>query len=114
MVTPKSISDMLDITEVGSSDYNTVKVLTQGKVESYMGFNFFWSNRVTIDDASTSAYRSIAWAQDGIILGMPQDISTRISERDDKNYTMQVYAEMSVGALRMEGAKVHECLNKIA
>jgi len=114
MVTPKSMSDMLDLTEVGSADYNTVKTLTQGKVDTFMGFNFFWSNRVTIDAASSTAYRSIAWAQDGLILGQAEEVKSRIDERADKNYTVQVYSEMSMGAVRMEGAKVHECLNKVA
>ena len=113
MVTPKDISDMLDIEEVGSADYNTVKTLTQGKVDSYMGFDFFWSNRVTLDAASETTSRSIAWATDGIILGQAQEVNSRITERDDKNYSIQVYSEMSMGAVRMEGAKVHECLNDL-
>lgn len=111
MVSPKSIGDMLDITEIGSADYNTVKTLVNGQVNTFMGFNFFWSNRIT---TTTTGYRSIAWAEDGLILGMAEDIKSRITERDDKNYSIQVYSEMSAGAIRLEGAKVHECLNKIA
>ena len=114
MVSPKTIGDILDITEVGSADYNTVKALAAGKVDSFMGFNFFWSNRITIEAAAGTGYRSIAWAEDGIILGMAEDIKSRITERDDKNYAVQVYSEMSVGAIRLEGAKVHECINKVA
>ncbi len=113
MVTPKDISDMLDITEIGSSDYNTVKTLAQGKVDSYMGFNFFWSNRVTNDAASDTASRSIAWAEDGLILGLAEEVKSRVDERSDRNYSVQVYSEMSMGAVRMEGAKVHECLNDL-
>jgi len=114
MVSPKTISDMLDITEVGSADYNTVKTLVQGKVDSFMGFNFFWSNRITKDAATETAYRSIAWAEDGLILGSAENIKSRITERDDKNYSVQVYSEMSCGAIRLDGDKVHECLNKVA
>ena len=113
-VNPKSISDMLDLTEIGSSDFNTVKALVQGKVEFYMGFNWFWSNRITKDAVTETGYRSIAWAEDGIILGKQKSIFSRITERDDKNYATQVYSEMSNGSVRMEGAKVHECLNKVA
>jgi len=114
MVAPKTISDMLALTEVGSSDYNTVKVLTTGKVDSYMGFNFFWSNRITKDAATSTAFRSIAWAEDGIILAQAEEVKSRMDERPDKNYTLQVYSEMSFGAVRMDGDKVHECLNKVA
>lgn len=113
-VNPKTTMDMLNLTEVKSADYNIVKVLTEGKMSSYMGFNWFWSNRITKDAVTETGYRSIAWAEDGIILGKAKNIMSRISERDDKRYSMQVYSCMSIGAVRMEGAKVHECINKVA
>lgn len=111
---PKSIADLLDITEIGSHDFNTVKALQQGKVEFYAGFHMFWTNRLTKDVATETAYRSIAWAQDGIIFGQAKNITARISERDDLKYSWQVYSVISCGAVRFEGEKVHECLNKVA
>lgn len=113
-VTPQEISDMLDITEVGSSDYNTVKTLTEGKVESYMGFKWIWSNRLPADTTDATCSRTFAWAEDGLILGTTENITSRITERDDKNYSIQVYSEMDAGAIRLEGAKVHEALMKIS
>ena len=113
-VSPQEIGDLLDITEVGSSDYNTVKTLVQGKVDSYMGFKWVWSNRLPADTTDGSCTRTFAWAQDGLILGTAEGITSRITERDDKNYSTQVYSEMSAGAIRLEGAKVHEALMKIA
>jgi hypothetical protein len=113
-VNPKSTSDMLDLTEIGSADYNTVKALVEGSVERFAGFNWFWSNRITKDAATETGYRSIAWAQDGILFASAEGVMTRISEREDLSYAIQVYSRMSNGAVRMEGAKVHECLNKVA
>lgn len=113
-VRPKSIYDMLDLTEVGSADYNIVKALVEGKIEKFMGFEWVKSTRITKDAASETAYRSIAWAEDGMIIGSAKDVFVRMSERDDKRYSKQVYSKMSLGAVRMEGAKVHECLNKVA
>jgi hypothetical protein len=110
----KSIGDLLDLTEIGSSDYNIVKALVSGKLDFYMGFNMFWSNRVTKDAATETAYRSFAWAQDGIIFGQAKAITARISERADLKYAWQAYSVISCGAVRFEGAKVHECLNKVA
>lgn len=114
MVNPKTTSDMLDLTEVGSADYNTVKALVEGKIEYFAGFNWFWSNRVTKDAATETAYRSIAWAQDGIIFAQWEDVFNRVSERSDKSYMLQVYSRMTNGAVRLDGDKVHECLNKVA
>jgi hypothetical protein len=113
-VTPKSVEDLLNVTEIGSIDYNTVKALAEGKVERYSGFNFFWTTRLNKDAASETAYRSIAWAQDGIIWGSSQSVVSHIDERTDKSYTIQVYSKMNGNAVRMDGDKVHECLNKVA
>lgn len=113
-VSPREIQVMLDITEIGSADFNTVKALAAGRVETFSGFNFFWTNRLPLDVASEATRRTIAWAQDGVILGTAQNITSKISERDDKNYSVQVYAEQSLGAIRLEGAKVHEALMDLA
>jgi hypothetical protein len=39
---------------------------------------------------------------------MGSDITTRISERDDKNYATQVFLSMTIGATRIEDEKVVE------
>ncbi len=113
-VTPKAIEDMLNLTEIGSFDYNTVKALQQGKVDTFAGFDFFWTNRLTTDAVTGTAYRSIAWAQDGLILASIGDISTRIEEAERLDYAWVLFSKMDLGAVRMEGAKVHECLNQVA
>ena len=113
-VTPKDIEDMLDLTEIGSIDYNTVKALQQGKIETFAGFDFFWTNRLTVDGTDGTTTRTFAWAQDGLILASIGDISTRIEEAERLDYAWVLFSKMDLGAVRMEGAKVHECLNQIA
>ncbi len=113
-VSPREIQIMLDITEIGSADFNTVKTLVQGKVDSFMGFKWVWSTRLPLDVASEATTRTFAWAEDGIILGTAEGITSRITERDDKNYSVQVYSEMSAGAIRLDGTKVHEALMDLA
>jgi hypothetical protein len=109
-VSPYEIEVMLDIEEIGSADYNTVKTLVEGKVGSFSGFKWFFSNRLHLDSTEGSTTRTIAWAEDGLVMGTAEGIMSRITERDDKNYSVQVYSEMSLGALRLEGKKVHEAL----
>ena len=113
-ISPKTLGDLLLIEQFGSSDYNTVKALQAGKIEFYMGFYPFWTNLLTKDAATDTAYRSIAWAMDGIILATIGDLCTSIDKRSDKCNDYQIYSKMDLGAVRMEGAKVHECLNKVA
>lgn len=105
IVSPKQISGLLNITEVTSSDFNTVKALATGDVNSYLGFNFIVSNRLALSGTTRSC---IAFAQDGIALGIGKDVNARIDERADKSYATQVYYCMSIGATRMEEAKVVE------
>jgi hypothetical protein len=114
LVSPQEIADLLNIEEATSADYVTLKALQQGKIESWAGFNWIWSNRLELDAAGSTCTRTLAWAQDGLILGTAENITSKISERDDKNYTIQVYSEMSAGAIRLEGAKVHEALMLVA
>lgn len=113
-VSPKDIKDMLDLTEIGSADYNTVKALQAGKMDSFGGFNFFWTNMLPKDAATSTGRRTIAWAEPGLILGYIGDLSTEVTIRTDLCNEPQIYSKMDLGAVRMEGAMVHECLNKIA
>jgi len=113
-VSPKDVQDMLDIEELSSADYNTVRTLAQGNIETFMGFEFFKTTRLTEDAVTSTAHRTFAWVADGVIFGSAEGIYNQISEREDKSYTTQVYSRMSNGAVRMDGDKIHECLNKIA
>ena len=103
-VGPKQIEDLLGDTTVTSSDFNTVKALVQGELDTFMGFRFIMSNRLTVD--SNDIRKCFAWAEDGLTLGIGKDISARIDERADKGYATQVYYCMSIGAVRMEEDKV--------
>ena len=104
-VSAEELDDLLGTTQVTSSDYNTIKALVQGDVDSFMGFKFIHTELLT----ETSSVRyCIAWAEDGICLGVGVNPIGRISERSDKNYSTQVYYSMSLGATRMEEAKVIE------
>jgi hypothetical protein len=105
IVSPRQITDLLGTTSVTSSDFNTVKALVQGEVDSFMGFKFITSNRLSIE---SSKRKCIAFASDGIALGVGKDVSARIDERADKSYATQVYYCMSIGATRMEEEKVVE------
>jgi Phage capsid protein len=103
IVGPKQIDDLLGTTEVTSSDFNTVKALAMGDVNSFLGFNFIVSNRLAIASSKRSL---IAFAQDGLLLGVGKDVTARIDERADKGYATQVYYSAAFGATRMDEQKV--------
>jgi hypothetical protein len=103
IVSPKQITDLLGTTEVTSSDFNTVKALAQGDINSFLGFNFVVSNRLAV---ATQIRDCIAFVSDGIGLAVGKDSTARIDERADKGYATQVYYSAAFGATRMEEDKV--------
>jgi hypothetical protein len=104
VVSPKEIADLLNNTTVTSSDFNTIKALVHGEIDSFMGFKFHVSNRLTTN--ANGDTQCIAFAEDGILLGIGKDVTARIDERSDKSYATQVYYCQTIGATRMEEAKV--------
>lgn len=97
------IRQLLDSTEVKSADYNTVKALAAGEINSFAGFNFIRTERLP----GGLGFRSdFAYAKSGLCMGVWEDISIRVDERPDKNYTWQIYGDCFHGAVRTEEVKV--------
>lgn len=120
LVNARQLRAMLRQTEVNSSDYNSVKALVDGKIDTFMGFKFIRSQRVDSEaiqyDASGAIVASagtaltadpvIAWAKSGMVLSVAREPVGRVDERIDKGYAKQVYAAMGLGATRLEEEKV--------
>lgn len=131
VVTAKQIADLLRSIEITSDDYNTVKALVDGKVNTFLGFTFKRvssgllpmhniiptagkSSKGLDKSASTNeapptkanARSVFCFARSGLLLAMPEDIKTDISYRKDKRMALQVYASLSCGATRMSEKKV--------
>ena len=104
-VTGTQLKNLLNTTEVKSSDYNTVKALVQGQIDTFCGFKFIKISISLLDKVASDRY-VIAWAQTGLGLAIGADISTQIDRLPVKHYSTQVYASMSVGATRMDEDRV--------
>ena len=102
----KQISDLLGTTQITSSDFNSVKALVQGDIDTFMGFRFIRSERLGTD--SNGHRQVLAFTNTSMGLALGKDIQTKISERADKNYSTQVYLCMTIGATRVEDEKVIE------
>ena len=115
IVTPAGLNNLLQTTEATSSDYNTVRALVHGQIDSFMGFKFTESNRLpggvnysatgTVTVAANTS-RQLFFAESGLGCGMWNDISSRVDERADKSYSTQVYAKATFGATRLQEGKV--------
>lgn len=103
---PFNLNQLMNTTEVKSSDYNTVKALAQGKVDTFMGFNFIKSTRLPADDTDTGSTKSAAFAQDAIVLAIAEEPTVSVSVRNDLLDSIQVFSTLSIGATRVEGPAV--------
>ena len=95
----KQLQDLLGTTEVSSSDYNSVKALVNGQVDTFLGFKFVRSERLTL---SSTTRKCIAGQKNSLLLAIGLDIVTDVGPRRDKNMATQVYLGMSIGATRMD------------
>ena len=104
----QQISDLLGDSTVTSADFNTVRALVQGEIDTFLGFKFVTSNRLPFDASNTDDRLCFAYTEDAIKLAIGKDVQAKISERADKSYSTQVYYCMSIGATRMEEKKVFQ------
>ena len=126
-ITASQLQSLLSETETTSADFNSVRALVQGELNTFMGFEFIRIQRLARPTANltfapvngsvgagsgtlvaSTARSCLAWAQDGLLLALGQDIRGRIAERADKSFSMQVFASMGIGATRMEEVKLVE------
>ena len=135
VVTPQVIGDLLNSTKVTSVDFNTVRALVSGDINSFYGFEFIVSNLVPYalegadsdnaglanltwdandkaDDTNADVYNGnkiracFAYVHSGVRQVTNPSIMTEVSKRDDKRFNYYAYSCMRTGAVRMEEKKV--------
>lgn len=113
------IAALLGQTEVTNADYNSVKALVQGEVDTFMGFKFVQLERLNSGSVTASATTGavgtgtpttgrfcFAWAKNGVLLSTGEEMVTKIDQRSDLGYATQVYARQSIGGTRLEEQQV--------
>jgi hypothetical protein len=102
----REFTDMLDIEELTSADYATVRALVNGQINTFLGFTFIRYEKLT---QKTATIRScFAWQKNSMLLAIGKDVITDVGPRRDKNMAVQAYAGMSIGATRMDEMGVIE------
>jgi hypothetical protein len=105
----ESIIDLLGTTEITNADYNTVRALVNGQIDSFLGFKFIQTELVYLENSSsTTTWYNYAYCKDAIGYGNIEDVTVRLTERADKNYSWQPYVSMDMGASRIEECMVVE------
>jgi len=100
VVNPTVLSSLLDVTQIGSADYNSVKALVRGEMDTYLGFKWIMSTRVNESDIG------YAYQKYGLCAALAASPMVRTDERKDLSYSWQVYYELNMGAVRLEEDRV--------
>jgi len=100
VINAKQLQNLLAETEVTSSDYAVVKALVHGEVDTFLGFDFVRTELIGTD--SNSDDKVLFWQNTGMKLAIGSEPQVKISERDDKNYSTQVFVSMAIGSTRMQ------------
>lgn len=94
---------LLRSTEVTSSEYNTVKALVNGEVNTYLGFTFVWLELLT---KAANIRDCLAYTRQGLLFASADEITVDVGPRRDKRNSVQVYVSGSFGATRMWEGRV--------
>lgn len=98
--TSSQIMSLLRETEVSSYDFNNIKALVEGKIDTFMGFKFVRTQRLPI--TSGSVRTCLAWVKSKAQFGFWDDFKVKLSVRDDMDEALQVRAKFSCSATRLQ------------
>lgn len=103
VVDPSQVQSLLRTTEVTSADYNTVRALVSGEIDTFMGFKFVKSNRLKVNGTVRDC---IVLEKQGMLLAVNEEVEVDVGPRRDKRMSTQVYVQGHFGATRMWEEKV--------
>jgi hypothetical protein len=103
VISSKQVTNLLNTTEVKSADYNSVKALSEGRIDTFMGFTFIRSERLK---KTGSNRRCLFYGKNALGLAIGEDITVDIGPRRDKGNATQLLITMSGDATRIEDEKL--------
>lgn len=110
-ITARQRRDLQGIEQVTNIDYNSIKPLATGTIQSWSNLIFVpmegTSTMDIIPKDSVTGYRQLpCWTKSSIELGIQEDFSARVDLRTDKQYDTQLYVRGRAGATRLEESLV--------
>ena len=108
----RQIENLLADVKVQSVDYNAIRALVEGQVHHFMGMNFIQTELVpsksVTANATVTCDRVLVFQTNAIGLCIWKDITGEIAPRADKRFSLYTYAEMTVGATRLDEKRMVE------
>lgn len=108
-ISAQGLEDMLGITEIVSSDYNTVKALVDGQINTWLGFTWKRLELLPKGVVSANVRQAMAWHKSAIVFGETTASQySRIAQRRDMHDAWETYAAIDIGAVRKRDKGVVE------
>jgi hypothetical protein len=103
---PNFISALIENTKVASRDYAAMQALQTGKIDTFMGFKFIESNRLTnpVSGPPDQVY-GCAFTKDSIGLAVNTDGIVDIAKDPGLSFDTTVQVQIDAGAVRIQDAK---------
>lgn len=104
VIGPTQVRKLMQLTEQTSADYvqreSLQRLYDTGIVPNWMGFTWIMSNRLLAPGVGEIS--CLFYTKSALGLVINQDVFTRIGENPDKAYMIQVFAQYTAGAVRVE------------
>lgn len=108
VVSAAQLQDLLRTNETTSADFNTVRALVSGQLDTFMGFKFRVVDKSFFGyDAGTGIRNVVVYAKSGLKLA-DSGRKVHVDIRPDRSHALQLRTVASLGAVRMEEKKVVE------
>jgi len=104
VINPTLLSSALQEEKMSSADYAVVKALVNGDINTFMGFNWITSTRLS----QQSGLVGLVYQKYAMCLAMAAQPLVRTDERKDLSYSWQIYYELNVGAVRLEEDRIRQ------
>jgi hypothetical protein len=108
-VSAAGLEDLLAITEVASVDYNSVKALVQGELDTFMGYKFIRTEQgpsVGFGDDNVVARGALCWVRDTLACAVSDENFTRVGPDPSIRFSTRIYMETTLAGVRIEDAGI--------
>jgi hypothetical protein len=106
VLSAKQLTNLFNTTEIKNADFNTVKALAEGKIDTFLGFKFISFQRLLVN--SSSERLCYAYTQNALGLAINKDMKTKVGEDVGHSFASVGYIEIDMGATRVEDKEVVE------
>ncbi len=103
-VSPAQVRKLLQLTEMTSADYNSLRPLEQGMPTIWMGYTWIPSTR--LNAPSGGEVNCIAMTADALGFNLNEGMTARVQEDPTMSFAWRVYCRSTFGAVRVQDEKI--------